>query len=74
MAHRHDDTLAFLEVVKAGSFTVARARLALAKWAVSDRARNLQNVLGVELVRRTTPNVTPIERGQDFFDRPLQPC
>lgn len=69
MTHRHDDILAFIEVVKAGSFTAAGARLAVAKSVVSDRVRNLENALGVELLRRTTRKVTPTERGQDFFDR-----
>ncbi len=71
MTHRHDDILAFLEVVKAGSFTAAGARLAVAKSVISDRVRNLENALGVELLRRTTRKVTPTERGQDFFDRML---
>lgn len=71
MTHRHDDILAFLEVVKAGSFTAAGARLAVAKSVISDRVRNLENALGVELLRRTTRRVTPTERGQDFFDRML---
>lgn len=69
MTHRHDDILAFLEVVKAGSFTAAGARLAVAKSVISDRVRNLENALGVELLRRTTRKVTPTERGQDFFDQ-----
>jgi DNA-binding transcriptional LysR family regulator len=69
MAHRYDDILAFLEVVKAGSFTAAGARLAVAKSVVSDRVRSLENALGVELLRRTTRRVTPTERGQEFFDR-----
>lgn len=69
MTHRHDDILAFLEVVKAGSFTAAGARLAVAKSVISDRVRNLENALGVELLRRTTRRVTPTERGQDFFDQ-----
>ncbi len=69
MTHRHDDILAFLEVVKAGSFTAAGVRLAVAKSVVSDRVRNLENALGVELLRRTTRKVTPTERGQEFFDR-----
>lgn len=69
MTQRYDDILAFIEVVKAGSFTAAGARLAVAKSVVSDRVRNLENALGVELLRRTTRSVTPTERGQDFFDR-----
>lgn len=69
MTQRYDDILAFIEVVKAGSFTAAGARLALAKSVISDRVRNLENALGVELLRRTTRSVTPTERGQEFFDR-----
>ncbi|MCW0232778.1 MAG: LysR family transcriptional regulator [Ferrovibrio sp.] len=68
MTQRYDDILAFLEVVKAGSFTAAGARLALAKSVISDRVRNLENALGVELLRRTTRSVTPTERGAELFD------
>lgn len=69
MIRRYEGILAFLEVVKAGSFTAAAARLALAKSVVSDRVRNLENALGVELLRRTTRSVAPTERGQDFFEQ-----
>lgn len=68
MTQRYDDILAFIAVVKAGSFTAAGARLALAKSVIRDRVRNLENALGVELLRRTTRSVTPTERGQEFFD------
>lgn len=68
MTQRYEDILAFLEVVKAGSFTAAAARLALSKSVVSDRVRNLENALGVELLRRTTRSVTTTERGQEFFE------
>lgn len=68
MTQRYEDILAFLEVVKAGSFTAAGARLALAKSVISDRVRNLENALGVELLRRTTRSVTPTERGAELFD------
>lgn len=69
---RYEDILAFIEVVKAGSFTAAAERLKLAKSVVSDRVRGLEDALGVELLRRTTRSVTPTERGRDFFDS-LQP-
>jgi DNA-binding transcriptional LysR family regulator len=49
MTQRYDDILAFLEVVKAGSFTAAATRLRVAKSVVSDRVRNLENSLQVEL-------------------------
>lgn len=68
MPQRYDDILAFLEVVKAGSFTAAGARLGLAKSVVSDRVRNLENALGVELLRRTTRRVAPTDRGAELFE------
>lgn len=68
MTQRYEDILAFLEVVKAGSFTSAAARLALSKSVISDRVRNLENALGVELLRRTTRSVTPTERGAELFE------
>lgn len=72
MPHRYEDILAFLEVVKAGSFTAAAERLKLSKSVVSDRVRGLEDALGVELLRRTTRSVIPTERGRDFFET-LQP-
>lgn len=68
MTQRYEDILAFLEVVKAGGFTAAAARLALSKSVVSDRVRSLENALGVELLRRTTRSVTPTERGAELFE------
>lgn len=68
MTQRYEDILAFLEVVKAGSFTAAATRLALSKSVISDRVRNLENALGVELLRRTTRSVTPTERGAELFE------
>lgn len=68
MTHRYDDILAFLEVVKAGSFTAAAERLKLSKSVVSDRVRALEDALGVELLRRSTRQVTPTDRGREFFD------
>lgn len=68
MTQRYEDILAFLEVVKSGSFTAAAARLALSKSVISDRVRNLENALGVELLRRTTRSVTPTERGAELFE------
>ncbi|WP_341910291.1 LysR family transcriptional regulator [Ferrovibrio terrae] len=68
MTQRYEDILAFLEVVKAGGFTAAGARLGLAKSVVSDRVRNLENALGVELLRRTTRSVTPTDRGTELFE------
>lgn len=72
MTHRYEDILAFLEVVKTGSFTAAAERLKLSKSVVSDRVRGLEDALGVELLRRTTRSVRSTERGRDFFDS-LQP-
>lgn len=68
MTHRYEDILAFLEVVKAGSFTAAAERLKLSKSVISDRVRGLEDALGVELLRRTTRRVTPTDRGREFFD------
>ena len=68
MAPRFEDILAFIEVVKAGSFTAAGARLGLAKSVVSDRVRGLEAALGAELLRRTTRSVTPTERGRELYD------
>ena len=68
MKQRYEDILAFIEVVQAGSFTAAGLRLGLAKSVVSDRVRQLENALGAELLRRTTRQVTPTERGRELFE------
>jgi DNA-binding transcriptional LysR family regulator len=69
MSWRMDDMIAFLRVVEAGGITAAAARMELAKSVVSKRLRDLEAVLGVQLLRRTTRRVVATEQGQALYAR-----
>jgi DNA-binding transcriptional LysR family regulator len=59
----------FVQVVEAGGFTAAAARLQTAKSSVSDAVRALEERLGVRLLERTTRRVRPTEAGKLFYTR-----
>jgi DNA-binding transcriptional LysR family regulator len=59
----------FVQVVEAGGFTAAAARLQTAKSSVSDAVRTLEERLGVRLLERTTRHVRPTEAGKLFYSR-----
>jgi DNA-binding transcriptional LysR family regulator len=69
MAWRMDDMVAFLRVVEAGSVTGAAGELGVAKSVVSKRLRDLEEALGVQLLRRTTRRVVATEQGQALHAR-----
>lgn len=58
----------FYRVAEAGSFTAAGKQLGLPKSTVSRKIQNLENELGVMLVRRTTRKLHLTEAGQRLFD------
>ncbi len=59
----------FIAVVKAGSFTNAAEQLGLSTALVSKYVGQLENRLGIRLLRRTTRSLTLTELGQVYFDR-----
>lgn len=59
-----NDLVAFLAVVREGSFTQAAARLGVSPSALSHTLRGLEARLGVRLLNRTTRSVSPTETGE----------
>jgi DNA-binding transcriptional LysR family regulator len=62
---------AFVKVVELGSFSEAGRALRLSRSAVSKYIGELENELGVQLLIRTTRQVSPTENGQAYFERTL---
>jgi DNA-binding transcriptional LysR family regulator len=67
MAENFDDTMVFVRVVQAASFTAAAKSLGLPKTTVSRRVRELEQHLGVQLLQRTTRHIGLTEAGQLYF-------
>src|SRR5262245_26418882 len=66
------DTLgveAFLAIAEQGGFRKAAATLHITQTALSRRLQNLENLLGVRLVERTTRSVALTRIGEDFLPR-----
>jgi DNA-binding transcriptional LysR family regulator len=72
MSDRLAEMVTLVRVVEAGSLTAAAERLGLAKSAVSRRLRELENRLGVQLLRRTTRRINLTASGRDFYHRALR--
>jgi DNA-binding transcriptional LysR family regulator len=62
----------FVRVVEAGSFSRAAQQLNVGQSAVSKTVAQLEEKLGVRLLRRSTRNLSVTEAGQRFYDRALQ--
>jgi DNA-binding transcriptional LysR family regulator len=58
----------FVEIVDAGSFSLAAERLFVAQSALSRQIRDLEAVLQVELLTRKARHVVPTAAGQAFYD------
>src|SRR5258708_34605312 len=58
-----NDLLAFLAVARERSFTRAAARLGVSQSALSHTIRRLEERLGLQLLARTTRNVSPTTAG-----------
>ncbi|MBV7482194.1 LysR family transcriptional regulator [Bordetella sp. BOR01] len=61
------DVLAFIHVVREGSFTRAAALLGISPSAVSHSVRGLEVRLGVRLLTRTTRSISTTEAGERLF-------
>ncbi|MGR4863897.1 LysR family transcriptional regulator [Caulobacter sp. LARHSG274] len=59
----------FAEVVEAGSFTAAAARLGITKAVVSQQVAKLEREFETTLLVRTTRSVRPTEAGRAFYER-----
>lgn len=69
MVDQLDGVAAFVQVVEAGSFTLAAERLHLTRSAVGKAVARLETRLGVRLLHRTTRSQTLTEAGQAFYVR-----
>jgi DNA-binding transcriptional LysR family regulator len=63
-----NDVLAFVHVVREGSFTRAAALVGVSPSALSHSIRGLETRLGVRLLTRTTRSVSPTEAGERLFN------
>jgi DNA-binding transcriptional LysR family regulator len=66
---RLDSMRAFTRVVDEGGFAAAARRIGLSRSAVNKAVINLENELGVQLLRRSTRQVTATETGLAFYER-----
>ncbi|MBX9828638.1 MAG: LysR family transcriptional regulator [Xanthobacteraceae bacterium] len=64
-----DAMAAFARVVSAGSYAEAARRMGLTRSAVSKAVTELEQILGVRLLDRTTRRVTPTEAGRAYYER-----
>ena len=64
-----DAMSAFARVVAAGSYAEAARRIGLTRSAVSKAVTELEQILGVRLLDRTTRRVTPTEAGRAYYER-----
>lgn len=67
--NNYSDLLAFVEVVREGSFTRAAARMGISTSAISHAVSALEARLDVRLLTRTTRSVAPTEAGERLFER-----
>lgn len=59
--------LSFLEVVKAGSFSLAAKNIQVSKAQLSKHVSALEAMLDIKLLHRTTRSMTLTEQGKQFF-------
>lgn len=64
-----DDLVAFLAVVREGSFTGAAAKLGVSQSALSHTIRRLETKLGIRLLMRTTRSLSPTDPGERLIER-----
>jgi DNA-binding transcriptional LysR family regulator len=59
----------FVRVIDAGSFSAAARSLGTTKSAVSKQVARLENLLGLQLLRRTTRSIGLTQPGQEYFQQ-----
>lgn len=69
MPYRFDDIFAFLQTMETGSISAAAQRMGLSKSVISKRISDLEALLKVELLHRSTRGVIPTENGAAFYQR-----
>ncbi|CAB3756514.1 LysR family transcriptional regulator [Paraburkholderia humisilvae] len=69
MTDKLDGVAVFVQVIEAGSFTLAAERMHLTRSAIGKVIARLEARLGVRLLQRTTRSQTLTEAGQAYYDR-----
>lgn len=64
-----NDTLMFVKIVETGSFTAAAKALDVPKATLSRKVKQLEQRLGVHLLKRTTRRIGLTEAGTLYFER-----
>ncbi|QKJ85948.1 LysR family transcriptional regulator [Paramixta manurensis] len=64
-----EELIIFVAVVESGSFSRAAEQLEMANSAVSRAVKRLENKLGVELLTRTTRQISLTQEGEAYFRR-----
>ncbi|WCE32178.1 LysR family transcriptional regulator [Vibrio sp. SCSIO 43137] len=64
-----DDLVLFTQVIENGSFSKVADLNGITKSVVSKRVSKLENKLGVQLIYRTTRNLSPTEAGEVLYNR-----
>jgi DNA-binding transcriptional LysR family regulator len=67
--NQHAAMAVFVEVARAGGFSAAARKLNISTTAVSRHVADLERMLGVTLLRRTTRHVSPTEAGARYLPR-----
>jgi DNA-binding transcriptional LysR family regulator len=60
-------SLSFVAVVKAGGFSVAAKNIGVSKAQLSRHVSRLEELLGIQLLYRTTRSVMLTEHGKQFY-------
>ncbi len=68
---KFESMYAFTQVVEQGSFAAAARKMNLSRSSVNKMVIQLENHLGVQLLYRTTRQVTPTDTGKAFYKRCL---
>jgi DNA-binding transcriptional LysR family regulator len=69
---RVSSMLSFVKVVENGGFSAAARQLNLANSVVTTHVKSLEERLGVQLLNRTTRNVSLTEAGRGYYERCVQ--
>lgn len=64
-----NDISVFVRVIEAGSFTAAARQLGVPKSSASRRVRQLEDVLGVQLLQRSTRHLGLTTAGRAYYER-----
>lgn len=67
--NRLSDMQAFVNVLQTGSFAAASRRLHLSKSVVTKRVNQLESMLGVQLLRRSTRRLSVTDAGATYYER-----